>query len=186
MSMEHPKNDQNLAFKFDQKAIGTKDPRKKEMLFRKSMHLYKKAFREGDLQSIKGLAMAYLHSKKISKALALYQKGLKRAPKKSKHTFLNGLGNTYRYQGDYGKQSITAYRKAIRYYKEAIRSKPLASIYWSNLSVAYASLKDWNNALNANKKAIALIKRNREHKNMLKLLKLERDLYSQYKKLTLL
>jgi len=135
-------------------------------------------------------AQILLRQKKFKEALKSYETGLKLAPKNVKHFFYNGLGNVSRYIADYNSQALNCYKKAVQFYQQAIKNADKnKGLYWSNLSIAYANLKDWDSAIKAIRKAIPLLKIEEKngikHGNQIKILKLEERLYQEYKKRTL-
>ena len=75
------------------------------------------------------------------------------------------------------------FEKAI---KEAEKEKKPSGLYWSNLSIVYGRLKMWDKAISTVEKAIKLLKKEEaqgiKHHNQIKILELEKKLYSEYKK----
>jgi len=181
------------AFRADQKALREKQLSAKKRLFGQSLNLYKKILRSdpGDNKIWRNIARVELHRLRPQQALSAYMKGLKSAKKSEMHFFHNGLGNVSRYIADYDKKRQSDYEKTINFYQKAIKNAPreTVSLYWSNLSAAYAGLKKWNEAQKAAQKALTLLKQEEDRgikpDNQIKILELEIKLYNEYKKRTL-
>jgi len=117
---------------------------------------------------------------------------LEKAPKGTESLFYNKIAYLLSESDSYCSQMVTNYKEAVRYCKMAIKTagnRP-CGLYWSNLSLAYAKLKDWDNAIFAIKKAIPLLKKEEKegikHGNQIKILQLEKMLYQEYRKRTLI
>ena len=85
------------------------------------------------------------------------KKGEDSLPEK-KHLFLNGIGNVYRYASDYDKNRLKLLQKSVVAYKNAAQAQPMV-LYFSNLSVAYAAIKNWKLALSENERALRYLKK---------------------------
>lgn len=117
---------------------------------------------------------------------------LEKAPKGTEGLFYNKIAYLLSESDSYCSQMVTNYKEAVKYYEMAIKTagnRP-CGLYWSNLSLAYAKLKDWDNAIFAIKKAIPLLKKEEKegikHGNQIKILQLEKMLYQEYRKRTLI
>lgn len=191
------KNNQILlrdAFLTDQKAIMEDNQKIKKELFRKSIKIYKNILKnnKNNLEALRGLGRSLLHSLSLQEALSVYKKGLGISKLKNRHVFYNGLGSVYKYMADYSRVNQKLYMESAKIYEAAIKKAPKAAlgIYYSNLSTAYAGLKNWQQAIKTSEKAIRLLKMSQQklkinYGNQIKILKLENKLYREYKKRTL-
>ncbi|MEK7520706.1 MAG: hypothetical protein AAB560_01355 [Patescibacteria group bacterium] len=76
-------------------------------------------------------------------------------------------------------------QKSVVAYKNAAQAQPMV-LYFSNLSVAYAAIKNWKLALSENERALRYLKKEKNpHGNLKKILRLENRLYREYIKRTL-
>ena len=181
----------NWAFDLSQKALNSKARREKGILFKKSSRIYADILKTDpkNFSALMGLARTHLHSKRFGEAQRVYEMALKISKKEQRHRIYNGLANVSRYMADYLPEGEDLQKKAIKRYRLAIKSVPFknSGLYWSNLSVAYASLRHWDKAIGAAKKAISILKKDdAPHGNQLNILFLEIKLYKEYKKRTLL
>ena len=185
-------NISNQIFAVDQRALATNNPKQKRRLFNQAIILSKKLLLEDKSVGIwKIYGRALLHAKRFSEASKIYKNCLKLSDRKEKHIFYNSLGNIFRYKASYDSKVSILYAKSIKFYKLAISAAPekRKGLYWSNLSISYACIKDWDKAIGAAKKAISILEKEEQegtnHGNQIKILNLELKLYKEYKKRTL-
>lgn len=177
------------AFELSQGALQKRDPEVKKRMRDEALRLYKKVLSldKKNSSAAQGIGRIYLHEKRFKEAYTAYKKGLAVASPNKKYVFLNGLANVRRYEGDWNKAVRKSYEEAIDLYKKALKfaTGPEKAICLSNLSVTYAELRMWKEAISANQKALAAIKKYKVHENMIKLLKMEQAVYREYDKFTL-
>ncbi len=169
------------------KALAAKNALSKKNLFAKALACYRQvlAVDKKNYRAWQGAGRTLLHQKKFKKAMAIYETGRGLASGEKKHLFLNGIGNVYRYAADYDKNRLKMLQKSVAAYKSAARARPMA-LYFSNLSVAYAAIKNWTLALSENERALRCLKKEKiPHGNLEKILRLENRLYKEYIKRTL-
>ncbi len=177
---------------FGHRALSTQHLKRKKVFFVKALNAYQKAIKldPKNRRAIQGIARTYLHQKQFFKSLNFYKKGLSASPKIYRHIFLNGIGNVYRYLGDWNKDRILYYKKSIDYYKKALKANTnteISALYWSNLSRSYANMQNWKDAIKTNEKTLKILKKEKvNHGNLSKILTLENKLYKEYLKRTLL
>lgn len=172
----------------DQKGIKEKNRSKKESFFKQAERLYRDAnlIDKKNLSVIRGLARVALHTNQAKKALRIYKNGLRLADAKSKHYFLNGIANCYRYMAEFNPDDKEYLGAAVDYYKK-IPPKIRGVIYWSNLAITYAGLKEWKKAISSNMMAQKkLLTEGVDHGNLGRILELEQELYREYSKKTIL
>jgi hypothetical protein len=178
------------AHKKDQQALASKNSRKRRELLERSLSLARKALRyRENAEAYRQIARVFLHRRALKQSLAKYKSGLQIVKMKEKHLFYNGIGNVYRCMADFQRESRILYKDSVDIYKKAISLAPkeIRGLYYSNLAASYAGLREWDSAIRAGKKALNLLQQEEErhgidHGNQLKLLKLEVDLWREYKK----
>ena len=177
--------------KLNQRALRAKDKEKRAMLA-EALGLAHLSYRKNRNSSTTlQLGRILLHNLKFTAALRLYRSLLKAKNAPARHAVYNGIGNAYRYMATYDKSNARQYKLALHFNKKALASAPINTrgIYWSNLAITCANLKQWDDAIKAAKKSIHLLRKEEKqgikHGNQIKILQLEIALWGEYKKRTL-